>query len=293
LKNKLDLLKNVLNLKIITKIVRSLVRRCRRATTNLPQFPGGTKFPIKFRFRQLFIPNKYFPAFIISPSKAKHYLSNDPLDERVLEEIIGSLSNLFFPKIPENVKGDLNKGSIILDIGAFNGGWGVEMLMNYPETNAIFLEPNPEKCMNIKKTLNKTNLSLRGDVVQAGIAKESGEAWLIKSEDGAWGDWLEHKTPTNIEAALKVNTITLIEALNGHKPTIVKCNAEGGEFEFINQLLVTDLRPKLLILMIHPEMGNMDNLWESLIKASYKIEKVKEHPRRPVWHAKWNESSHV
>lgn len=66
----------------------------------------------------------------------------------------------------------------------------------------------------------------------------------------------------------------------------MKCNAEGGEFEFIQQLLVTDMRPKLLILMIHPDMGNMDNLWKSLLKANYKIEKVKDHPRRPVWHVR-------
>jgi FkbM family methyltransferase len=279
-------------LNIITKVSKSIVRRWKRATTNLPDFPSGTKFPFRYRIRRLFIPNVYKPAFIISPNSVSHYLSDDPLDERVLEEMLGSLNYLFFPETSSVVRAELEKGGSILDIGAFNGGWGIEMLKEYPYSEAVFVEPNPEKCNNIKTTLKKNKLTPRAQIISAGLAEKSGNAWLVKSNGGSWGDWLEYKTPTNTEAALKINTITLIEALNGLKPTIVKCNAEGGEFEFIKQLLVTDIRPKLLILMIHHEMGNMDNLLESLIKASYKIEKVKDHLRRPVWHAEWNGSNY-
>ena len=90
-------------------------------------------------------PNIYLPARIETPSGARHFLSNDPIDERVIEEIIGSLSNLFFPRIGPTIVDELNRGAYILDVGAFNGGWGIEMLLKYPFANGIFMEPNPEK----------------------------------------------------------------------------------------------------------------------------------------------------
>lgn len=273
------------------KIIRSIIRRIKCATVVLPNYPKGTKFPLMYRFRRLFIPNTYFPAYLKSPQKIYHYLSSDPLDERVLEEILGSLNNLFFPEISGKVRDALLKGGYVLDVGAFNGGWGVEMLANYPNSNAIFFEPNPEKCININKTLMKSNLISRSRIIDAGIAKKSGNAWLIKSKDGAWGDWLEYSKPENA-SSLQVNTVTLNDALSGNTPDIVKCNAEGGEFEFVNQLIQHKIKPQIMVLMVHTEMGDVDLLYNNLLNFGYSIKKVKEHLRRPVWHVMLNESSH-
>ena len=269
------------------KKVKSLLRHWRRATTNLPKFPQGTKLPLMYRIRRLLIPNVYIPAKIISPCGASHYLSTDPLDDRVLEDILGALNYLFFPKISASVNDKLNNGGCILDVGAFNGAWGVEMLMKYPSAQAIFLEPNPEKCMTIIKTIKGSNLNSRAHLIPAGLAVTTGHAWLIKSEYGSWGDWLEYTEPPQPNKALVVSTVTLEKALNGADPTIVKCNAEGGEFELVRQVLILELRPRFIILMIHPEFGDVDQLWTSLSKAGYTIEVVRNSPNRPVWHAKW------
>jgi FkbM family methyltransferase len=276
---------------VIVKIVKSLIRRIKCATVVLPNYPKGTKFPLFYRFRRLFIPNTYFPAYLKTPQKIYHYLSSDPLDERVLEEILGSLNNLFFPEISGKVKNALLNGGYVLDVGAFNGGWGVEMLANYPNSNAIFFEPNPEKCININKTLMKSNLISRSKIIDAGIAKKSGNAWLIKSKDGAWGDWLEYSQPKT--DSIKVKTVTLSDSLNKKiEPVIVKCNAEGGEFEFVNQLIQHKIKPQIMVLMVHTEMGDVDLLYNNLSNFGYSIKKVKEHLRRPVWHVILDESSY-
>jgi FkbM family methyltransferase len=268
----------------LEKKIKGIVKRWRQATKQLPKFPDGTIVTLKYRIRRFFAPNIYIPASIFSPSGAHHYLSKDPIDERVFEEIIGSLSNLFFPEIPDFVADELNNGGCILDVGAFNGGWGVEILVKYPSANGIFLEPSPEKIKIITNTILRNNLNSRAKLIPAGIAKITGDAWLVKSEDGSWGDWLEYSIPKDSKNSIKVKTTTLLDAIGGKKLTIIKCNAEGGEFELVKQILALGLRPKIIILMVHPEMGDVDLLWSSLITAGYEIDKVKDHPRRPVWH---------
>jgi len=267
---------------MLIKIINSIVKRVKRATINLPEFPVGTKFSIRYRFRRFFIPNKYFSAYLVSSRNVSHYLSNDPLDERVLEEILGSLNHLFFPNVSENVLKKLKSGGTILDIGAFNGGWGIEMLAKYPKCEALFFEPNPEKCINIHNSINKSNFISKSIIIEAGIAKKTGSAWLVKSKDGAWGDWLKNEQPQ--EESIEVKTITLKDAIQNIKPIVVKCNAEGGEFEFIQQLLDLKLKPQIMILMVHTEMGDVDLLYNNLLNSGYWIDKVKNHPRRPVWH---------
>ena len=87
------------------------------------------------------------------------------------------MSPLFFPSISENVRKELENGGFVLDIGAFNGAWGSEMLARFPNANGIFFEPNPEKCFNINKTINRSNLTSKSILIDAGIAKSTGHAW--------------------------------------------------------------------------------------------------------------------
>ncbi len=268
------------------KVIKSFFRRWKNATSQLPNFPQGTKITFKYRIRRFLAPNTILPAIIIAPSGARHYLANDPIDECVIEEIIGSLSNLFFPEIQASVVEELNHGGYIMDVGAFNGGWGVEMLVKYPAAQGGFFEPNPEKIKVIGDTIRGNKLNSRAEVFPSGIAKTTGEAWLVKSDDGSWGDWLEYTDPVNKKDAIKVNTTTLVDAIGEKAPVIIKCNAEGGEFELVRQLLNLGLKPKIMVLMVHPERGDVDLLWSDLINAGYEIYKAKDHPRRPIWHVK-------
>jgi len=233
------------------------------------------------------MPNVIIPAYVVSPIGVRHFLSSDPIDDHVIEEMLDHGAYMFFPEIPAFVQNELNRGGWILDIGAYNGSWGVEYLKQFPVSNAIFLEPCPRRCVNINKTIKRNRFGHRTRLVPSGLAEKNARAWLVMSEHGSWGDWLEYTEPTQLINTLEVSTVTLEKALNGIEPIVVKCNAEGGEFEFIRQVLVSNLRPKIMILMVHTWMGNVDHLWTSLCKAGYNIEIIRESPRLPVWHAKW------
>jgi FkbM family methyltransferase len=265
------------------KAYKDLKRGYKRGR-DLKGFPPGTKAPISYRLRHLLIPHTYLPAYVNSPRGASHFLSSDPLDDRVLEEILGGLEDLFFPAIPKDVEQELNNGGVILDVGAFNGGWGIEMLVRFPTTVGIFMEPSPEKCKNMKCSFEKSKINSRVLLVTAGLAKQTGEAWLVKSDDGSWGDWLEYTKPEIGRESISVPTVTLADALKGKKPIIVKSNSEGGEFELVKQLIDQKIHPRIMILMVHPEMGDVDYLRSSLEQNNFTINVVKNHERRPVWH---------
>ena len=60
--------------------------------------------------------------------------------------------------------------------------------------------------------------------------------------------------------ALGSETVTLapLDAiLQGERPQIVKCNAEGAEFNLIDQIELSGLRPAFMVVMVHPQFGDM------------------------------------
>lgn len=255
--------------------------------TSYSEFEPGTRFPLCYHLRRL-LRRKYgcIPCYVRSASGAKHYLSKDPIDDCVLEDMLGPFKELYFPALPEEVREELESGGVVLDIGAYNGHWAAEMLVQYPATKGILVEPNPEKCRNITHTLQASGVASRAKVVPAGLADTTGHAWLVEDESGSWGNWLNTSAAlaTQTKVASTVSTVTLEEALAGTAPVVVKCNGEGAEFEFVRQALTLDLRPKLILLMVHPERGDADTLRDALNSAGYRITVALDHATRPCWH---------
>lgn len=260
------------------------LKRGYKKSRDMRNYPEGTKPSFGYRLRHLMIPHTYRPAYLQSLSGAKHYLSEDPLDDRVLEEILHVLKDLFFPKLSAEVEKELNDGGVIMDVGAFNAGWGIEMLAQYPGCTGIFLEPSPEKCQTIPKSFEASGITSRTDLIPAGLASKTGDAWLVRGADGSWADWLVYEDPGSEKDSVKVPTVNLDDALKGRTPTVIKSNSEGGEYDLVRQLIEQNMKPKMMILMVHPEMGDAPGLEKSLIDAGFKVVKAKDHPRRPVWH---------
>lgn len=249
------------------------------------QYPQGTRFPFRYHLRRFVrrIPGLYpdLSAWIISPFGAKHYLSADLLDERVIGDMLGSNSNVYFPEDLE----DLLQGSKkwVMDIGAFNGSWAIELLTRFPELNAVLLEPNHEKIHNITIAIQMNRLASRIRVIEAGLGKRNDSGWLIESPSGSWGNYLQENKPAAQIPSHEVKMVTLETALNGIQPIVVKCNAEGAEYELVPQLVALGFHPSLMILFIHPEYGDPDHLWKELSSYGYSLKLAREYAPRPIW----------
>lgn len=251
------------------------------------QYPDGVKFPFMYHIRWIArrLPKIGFDisTHIISPSGTKHYLSSDPLDERVTGDMLGELRNIYFPASMESTLKNLD--GWIVDVGAFNGSWAVELLFRFLGLKAVLIEPNSKKVRNIIKNLQLNKLSHKARILESGLGRGNGRGWLVASSDGSWGNWLQEDSPSQKELSQEVSTITLEKALNGVQPVIVKCNAEGAEFELVHQLIALGLHPMLLILMVHSEFGDPDDLRNELIKNNYSVKVVRDYGPRPIWHA--------
>ncbi|MBA3711311.1 MAG: FkbM family methyltransferase [Pyrinomonadaceae bacterium] len=273
-------------MKWILNKLRGLRNRWAEATSEtFPEYPYGTHFSARYRLRRFLAPKYgYFPAYVQAASGTQHFLSNDPIDNNVLEEMLGDLNDIYFPKLPDSVKEELNRSGVVLDIGAYNGFWSAEMLVRHPAAKAILIEPNPIKCRSIAKTMRANGMTSKARIIAAGLAESSSHGWLVQSEEGSWGDWLQKSELPRPDAATEVHTRTLFEALSGAQPVIVKCNAEGAEYEFVRQLLALNLRPKLMVMMAHPEHGDVNQLRVTLAMADYKVTVVRDSLHRPIWH---------
>lgn len=245
----------------------------------------GLRFLPFYLLRKVVSPVYPVPCYYRSASGASHYLSSDAVDDLVLDEVVGYLADLYLPRLAQSTIDQLNKGGWILDVGAYNGFWAAEMLVRYPRAQAILVEPNATKQQNIARTLQSSKLLDRTRLVPAGLGSMNGRGYLVKSDEGAWGNWVQMTTPAGAALAGEIELRTLPDVLAGAQPVVVKCNAEGAEFDLVDQLMALDRRPDLLILMVHPEHGAIDALWNLLESHGYRLRVALEHERRPCWHA--------
>ncbi len=245
-----------------------------------------------YRLRTMFAPRYYLPCRVTSDGGARHYLSGDPVDDLVLVDMLDALRGLYFPDLPPAIVEELEEGGWILDVGAYGGNWTAEMLCRYTRARAVLLEPSVERCRNILKTLSASKLGQRTHLVAAGVGSGQGAGLLVRSDEGSWGDWVSQQAEGNPGPATMVAVTSLSNVLGSIQPTVVKCNAEGGEFELVPQLFALGRKPRLIILMIHPERGDGDSLLRLVSESGYSLELAWDNPRRPCWHA-WRQRDGV
>jgi FkbM family methyltransferase len=125
----------------------------------------------------------------------------------------------------------------------------------------------------------------RARVVPAALAAQSGTGVLQHTADGSWGFSL-HEDASQALGSEPVELTTLADALGPDRPDIVKCNAEGAEFTFLEQLAATALRPALMVVMVHPGFGDLAALLHQATALGYRVERfgTPERPAFQMWH---------
>jgi FkbM family methyltransferase len=133
----------------------------------------------------------------------------------------------------------------------------------------------------IRKILAKNNLQDKVEIHEFAIGDFNGNGYLVDNDDGSWGKTI---SKTFVKGSIKVPMRTLKDVIQDRKIALVKCNTEGGEFSIIPQLINLKLKPELIILMVHPLQGNVDELLKSLVDYGYRKFLVNDFPLNPCWH---------
>lgn len=216
---------------------------------------GGAKGRGLLQFRKLVAPLWRRPVTLVSAKGVRLRVTADPVDEQIAQHVLGPHRTDYFP-VPGP---ELPPGACILDVGAHHGFYAAVALNEYPDAHLVCVEPSAEAIEQLKTNLDLNDSRGRARIVAAALAPAPGSGELRHTSEGSWGSSLYEEA----SAALATETVRLAplsEILGDERPSIVKCNAEGAEFALIEHLAATDIRPAFMVVMIHPEFGDVDEL---------------------------------
>ncbi|HEX5001823.1 MAG TPA: FkbM family methyltransferase [Bacteroidia bacterium] len=253
----------------------SLLFRIKKTAGHFKDSKRFTRNWLLMGFRKLFKPWFALNIWVTTPSGAKIRLEDDFIDDLILQHLY-EMPELFFPAAFSFEKGDL-----FLDLGTHHGIYIIEMLVRNQTLKAICVEPDPYGCSVLEKMVKRNNLLNRIEIHNTAIGDSTGEAILIESEEGSWGNSI-----SNDKNAIgkKVKTTLLKNIVGERKIKIIKCNTEGGEYVIIPQVLKLRLQPDLFILMTHGDEMQQHNLLQSIESTGYIRKLVNPEPSNPGWH---------
>jgi FkbM family methyltransferase len=216
---------------------------------------GGAKGRGRLQLRKLVAPLWQQPVTLVSADGVRLRVTADPVDEQIAQHVLGPRRTDYFPQPPLEMPAD----ACILDVGAHHGFYAAVALQNYPGARLICVEPSRDAVAHLEVNLDLNGVRGRARVVEAALAPAAGRGELRHTSEGSWGSSLYEEADAAI-ATESVRLATLDEILAGDRPSIVKCNAEGAEYALIENLAATDIRPVFMVVMVHPEFGDVEKL---------------------------------
>jgi len=268
----------------LTQGIEKQVRAARRAfirtlpTSRRVKGMGGAKGRGWLQARKLAAPLFQRPVTLTTGDGLHLRLSADPVDEHIASSILGPHRPEYFPEWP----GSLPEGACILDIGAHHGLYAAAALQEYPGSRVVCVEPSASALGPLRKNLEINGFLGRARIVNAALAAEEGEGVLQHAPDGSWGYSL-YEDAAEALGSENVRLATLEQILGDDRPEILKCNAEGAEFSLIDALERSGARPTFMVVMVHPQFGDMDRLVATAEAMGYEVTRLGTQ-HRPAFH---------
>ncbi len=240
------------------------------------------------QLRKLVSPLINRPVILTSKDGVRMELTVDPVDELVANDLLGRNRTLWFPPVPDDLAdriAPVDDPRVVLDLGSHHGFYAVTALAMYPRATLIAVEPSEEGVARVRRNLELNGVSHRVRLVEAGLASEAGTGTLLHTDEGSWGNSLFEEEGVQVLGREQVTLLTLAEILRGERPDVIKCNAEGAEFALIAQLCASDIRPELMIVMVHPEFGDLDDSQRQIEALGYRVVRSgsTHHPALQAW----------
>jgi FkbM family methyltransferase len=267
----------------VRRVLRGVIPASRRVKPL-----GGARGRRLVQLRKLTQPLVSRPIIITSRDGLRLELTTDPVDELVANDLLGRNRTLWFPDPPDHFTGDgalEHRTRTVLDLGAHHGFYAVTALARYSRATLIAVEPSAEAVVRVRRNLGLNGFEHRARIVQGALAPEAGTGTLFHTDEGSWGNSLFQEQDVTVLDQETVSLVTLDAVLDGARPDVIKCNAEGAEFGLIDQLKASDLRPALMILMVHPEFGDLEQARTDVEALGYVVTRagIEKRPVLQAW----------
>ncbi len=250
-----------------------MLHSIRKKIQSIPDYIAG--FRILFGLR-LFLRNIFtFPVVIKTKSGSWIFLGLDKLDDVILRHLNTSFQKVYFP-----AEIQLSKGDVVLDVGAHHGIFAMELSSRYPDISIFSFEPDKTsfRYLRINKRLNRgRNIT----VINVGLDATSGTAFIVKSEEGSWGNFVIRNDSHQAEKIQTLSVANFIDQYEISEVKYIKINAEGAEFILLPEIFRLKIFPVYILLFAHPEQGNIKELIQTIYNQSYVMVRATEDPVRP------------
>lgn len=232
----------------------------------------------RYALRRSLLPEIKLCVWVTSPATgARFHLSADLIDDAIAQDIVSQPEKLF-PK-PEMLKAHTGA---ILDVGGHHGLYAAEALHRFPDRRLIVVEPHPGWCDLIKRNLAGNGGLTRARIVNACLAVDRGRRTLHFDPDSSWGATVQAGGDGLV--AVEVESLPLLDILEGEAVAMIYCNAEGAEYTLVPQLQQANLRPAVMVMCVHPEYGAAEALRQQVCEMGYAERDASANPNRPVYH---------
>ena len=232
----------------------------------------------RYALRRSLMPEIKLCVWVTSPATgARFRLSDDLIDDAIAQDLVSNPDKVF-PN-PNVLKAE---AGVVLDVGGHHGLYAAEALRRFPDRRLIVVEPHPGWCDLIKRNLAGNNGLDRARIVNACLAADRGRRTLHFDPDSSWGANVQPGGDGLL--AVEVESLPLLDILQGEPMAMIYCNAEGAEYALVPQLQQTNLRPAVMVMCVHPEYGDAEALRRQMRQLGYAERDASPNPKRPVYH---------
>ena len=147
-----------------------------------------------------------------------------------------------------NITYDLNKNSVVMDLGGYTGVWGQQIINKY-NPNMYILEPI-EQFYNV--LVNKFSSNNKVHLMNVGVSTENKIDKLFVSSDASSSTFNAHHAAVEAEF---YNMETILNKWNLNVVDLIQINIEGDEYPLLEDMLKTGLINKFKNIQIQYHLG--------------------------------------
>jgi FkbM family methyltransferase len=194
---------------------------------------------------------------------------------RSVISIPGPISAMVFANIwIRHVYPDPRPGDVVLDLGTNIGMFSLYAL-HHGVKFVHCVEPCPDSVSRIEKHMREWGFSDRVNIIAAGVAERSGEAFIPAASDVA--NTVQTQANIGTVPVKLLDVAALLDSLQP-RPTYIKCDIESNEVPVIRRLITSPALASVHTITMEVDVASEEKELEELLQKAGFIVEIRHAP---------------